>query len=277
MAFLARHDGVPPDQRKSCNVMIEGRHATPIVLAVTRLAAAAELTVVPVVLAVTGYAGRPQLVAIQIASMACIAFYLCVAASERKFCRLVMVEADGAPLVLIMARFALCAVPSAVDVLNLVAGDTRSANSLVAFAAVACRTWNVAMRAPERKLGLVVVVWFDATPRRLTVAILALFPKATLMRVDRLMAVEAAPRGIAKLHRLQMTAATRCGLVRLAQLEIRKGVIECLAIELHDVGISPLVIGVAMRALLLCRIWLSSVQPPVCKPISRDFFMACQA
>jgi hypothetical protein len=173
MAFLARHDGVPPDQWKSCDIMIEGRHATPIVLTVARLAAAPELTVVPVVLAVTGYAGRPQLVAIKIAGMARIAFYLCVGASERKFCRLVMVEANGAPLVLIMARFALCAVPSAVDVLNLVAGDTRGANSLVAFAAVASRTWNAAMCAPERKPGLVMVVWFDATPRRLTMAILA--------------------------------------------------------------------------------------------------------
>lgn len=133
------------------------------------------------------------------------------------------------------------------------------------------------MRAPERELGLVVVVWFDAAPRRLTMAILAYFPEAALMGITRLMAVEAAPRGIAKLHRLQMTAAAQCGPVRLTQFEIRKGVIECLAIELHDVGISPLVIGVTMRALLLCCIRLSSVQSLVCQPIGSDFFVACQA
>jgi hypothetical protein len=38
MAFLARHYGVASDQRKSRDVMIEGRCATPVFLAVTSLA-----------------------------------------------------------------------------------------------------------------------------------------------------------------------------------------------------------------------------------------------
>jgi hypothetical protein len=137
VAFLARHDRMTPDQRKSREVVIEGGQAAPIVLAMTSLAAIAELTVVPVVLAVTGYAGRPQLVAIEVARMACVALHLRVGASEWKFRRSVVVEATRAPLVVVMASFALAAVPAAVDILNLVAIDARSANSLVTFAAVA--------------------------------------------------------------------------------------------------------------------------------------------
>jgi hypothetical protein len=277
MAFFARHDGVATDQGKSRNVVIEGRHATPIVLAMTSLATIAKLTVVPIVLAVTRYTGRSQLVAIEIAGMARVTFCLRVGASEWKFRRFIMVEANRAPLVIIMASFALGAVPSAVDVLNLVAIDASSANSLVAFASVARGTRNGAMRPPEWELGLVVVVRFDATPRRLAMAALAYFSKATLVRIIRLMAVEAAPRRIAKLHRLHMTAAALDGFVRIPQLEIRKGVIECFTIELHDVGISPLVIGVTMCALQLCRIRLSPVESLTRQPVRGDFLVACQA
>ena len=106
----------------------------------TSLATIAELTAVPIVLAVTGYAGRRQLVAIEVAGMARVAFYLRMGASKWKFRRLIMVEPNRAPLVLIMAGFTLCPIPSAMDVLNPMTIEARSANSLVAFAAVAHRT-----------------------------------------------------------------------------------------------------------------------------------------
>jgi hypothetical protein len=216
MAFLARHDSVASDQRKSRNVVIEGRHTTPTVLGMTSLATIAKLTIVPIVLTVTRYAGRPQLVAIEIAGMARVALDLCVSASERKFRCLVVVEANRAPLVLVMASFALGAVPSAVGVLNLVAIEARGANALVALAAVAGRTRNGSMRAAKRKLRLVVVVRLDATPGGLAMAVLAYFPQSFLVRIIRLMAVEAAPRRIAKLHRLHMTAAAEYRLMGIA-------------------------------------------------------------
>src|SRR5215472_5399065 len=277
MAFLARHDSVASDQRKSRNVVIEGRHTTPIVLGMTSLATIAKLTIVPIVLTVTRYAGRPQLVAIEIAGMARVALDLRVGASERKFRCFVVVEANRAPLVLVMASFALGAVPSAVDVLNLVAIEARGANALVALAAVAGRTRNGAMRAPKRKLRLVVVVRLDATPGGLAMAVLAYFPQSFLVRIIPLMAVKAAPRRIAKLHRLYMTAVAQYDLMRFPQLKIRKSVIECLAIELHDVGISSLVIGVTMCALQSCRIRLSPVESLMSQPIRADFLVACQA
>jgi hypothetical protein len=64
MAFLARHDGVAPDERKSRDVVIEGRYSAPAGLSVTLLAAIAKLAFVLVILSVTRHAGRRQLVAI---------------------------------------------------------------------------------------------------------------------------------------------------------------------------------------------------------------------
>ena len=64
MAFLARHDGVAPDERKSRDVVIEGRYSAPAGLPVTLLAATAKLAFVLVILSVTRHTGRRQLVAI---------------------------------------------------------------------------------------------------------------------------------------------------------------------------------------------------------------------
>ena len=101
------------NQRKSSDVMIEGRCATPIVLAMTALATRAELAVVPVVLPVTRYACRCELVAIEVAGVASIAPDRRVGSFQRKSCRLVMVEMDRAPLALVMAAIAFRAVPPA--------------------------------------------------------------------------------------------------------------------------------------------------------------------
>lgn len=52
MAFLARHDGVAPDQRKARDVVVEGRYAAPVVLAMASLAPDAKLAFVPIIRAV---------------------------------------------------------------------------------------------------------------------------------------------------------------------------------------------------------------------------------
>ena len=53
MAFLAWQDGVASYQGKSRDGMIEGRYAAPASLAVTLLAAIAELARMPIILSVT--------------------------------------------------------------------------------------------------------------------------------------------------------------------------------------------------------------------------------
>ena len=256
--------------------MVEGGYAAPIGFVVRPLAADTKLALVSIILPVTRNAGRCQLVAIEIAGMARIAFDFRMPASQRKFRRLVMVEAHRAPLVLLVAGLAFAAVPSSVNILDPVAIDAHGANPLVAFADMARGANDGAMCALERELGLVVVEWFDARPCCLGMTVVARFPKATLVRIDRLVTVEATSGRVAEFHGLGMTTATLHRFVRVMQLEIRKCVIECFAVELDYVGISPFVIGVTMGAFLLRRIGLSPVKPLVCRLIGGRILVACQ-
>ncbi len=157
VAFLARHHGMAPDQRKPRDVMIEGRYAAPIVLAMASLAANTEPAVVPVVLAMAGHTGRRQLVMVEIAGVAGIALHLCMCGPERKLGRFVVIEANRGPLVLVVARLASGSVPSGMDILNLVAVDAGRADSLVAFADMAAGARDIAVRGLQREPGLVVV------------------------------------------------------------------------------------------------------------------------
>jgi hypothetical protein len=188
-----------------------------------------------------------------------------------------VIKADPRPLVLVVAAFALGAVPPGVDILNLVAIDTRNADSLVAFANMACGAGDIAVCALERESGPVVVERFYATPCRLSVTIVAPFAKTALVRIVRLVTLEAASGCLAELCRLRVTADALHGLVSSSELETRKSVIECLAVELDDVGISPLVIGVTMGAFLFCCIRLTPMKSLDQLTIGGNFFVARQA
>jgi len=277
MAFLARHDGVAPDQRKSRDGVIEGRYSAPTRISVTLRAATAELAFVRVILSVTRHTARRQLVAIEIARVAGIALDLRMRGSQWKSCRLVMIEANGAPLALVVAAFALGAVPSGVDILNPVAIHTCGAEVLVAFANMARGTGDAAMRPLQPELGPVMVERLDATPCRLVMTIVAGFSKPPLVRIVRLVTVEAAAGGIAELYRLHVTIAAARGLVCIPELEIRECVIERLAVQLDDVGFSPRVIGMTSVAFLLPRIRLAPVKPPARGTFRGNVFVAPKA
>jgi hypothetical protein len=188
-----------------------------------------------------------------------------------------MIEADRGPLVLLVAGFALGAIPSGMDILNLVAIDARCADPLVAFANMARGARDVAMRSLQRELGLVMVERLHATPCGFAMTIVARFAQTPLMRIVRLMTVEAATRGVAELYILCVTAVALHRLVSGPKPEIRECMIECLAIEQDDVGISPFVVAVTMRALLFRRIRLTPVKPVGQLTVGGSFFMACQA
>jgi hypothetical protein len=277
MAFLARHDGVAPDQRKSRDVVIEGRYSAPAGLSMTLAAATAELAFVPVILAVTRHTGRRQPVTIEIACVARIALDLRMRGSQWKFCRLVMIKAKRAPLVLVVAAFALGAVPSGVDILNPVAIHTCSADVLVAFANMALGAGDGTMCTLERELRPVVVEWLDATPCRPVMTVVARFPKAPLMRIVRLVTVEAASGRVAEFYRLRVTVDAPYCLVCVPELEIRERVIESLAVQLDDVGISPLMICMTMAALRFHCIRLTPVKSPAHLTVCENFFVARKA
>jgi len=156
--------------------MIEGCYAAPIVLAMASLAADGKLAVVRITGAMARDTRGRQLVAIEIACVARIALDLCMGVPEWKFRVLVMIEEDRFPLVLVVAPFALGSVPSGMDVLNRVAIDAGSADPLVALADMAGGACDIAMRASQRELGLVVVVGPHLTPCRFAMTVVACFP-----------------------------------------------------------------------------------------------------
>jgi hypothetical protein len=209
MTFLARHDGVTPDQRKSGDVVIEGRYAPPARLPVTLFAPTAEPAFVRILLAVTRRASRGQPVAIEIACVASIALDLRMRCSQWKFRRPVMIEVNRAPLALVVAAFALSAVPPGVDILNLVAIDASGADVLVPFAGVTRGAGDRPMCSPEREFRPLVVKRLDAEPCRLGMTIPARFPQAPLMRINGLVTLEAASGRVAELYRLRVTVDAR--------------------------------------------------------------------
>ena len=277
MAFLARHDGVAPDQRKSGDVVIEECCSAPTGLSVTLLAPTAELAFVAIVLAVTRHTGGRQLVVIKIAGMAPIAVDLRMRGSQWKFRRLVMIEANRAPLVLVVASFALGAVPTGVDILNPVAIHTSGAHVLVAFAVMARGASDATMCALKRELRPAVVEWFDTLPCRLTMTIFAGFSETPLMQVNRLVAVETASGCVSKLYHYRMTAAASHCLVCVAKRKIRERVIEGLAVKLDDVGIAAFMICMTMGAFLFHCIWLTPVKSPHIVAVCGNLLMARKA
>ena len=151
--------------------MVERGYAAPTGLIVTLLATAAKLALVMIVLLVTRYAGRRQLVAIEVAGVACIAFDFGVAASQRKFSHLVVIEVNRTPFILVVAGLTFSAVPSAMGVLDPVAVDACRADPLVPLANMACGAEDRAMCPLKWELGLVMVERLHASPRRLDMAI----------------------------------------------------------------------------------------------------------
>ena len=137
MAFLARHHGVTSDQRKSRDIVIEGRDAAPVVLAMATLTPDAKLALVPVILAMTRHTCCRQLVVVEIARVAGVALDLRMRGPQWIFRVLVMIKMDRNPLVLVVAGFAFGAIPSTMNILNPVAIDTCEADSGVALANMA--------------------------------------------------------------------------------------------------------------------------------------------
>jgi hypothetical protein len=277
MAFLARYDGVAPDQRKSRDVMIERRYSAPAALSVTLLAATAKPAFVLVILSVTRHTGRRQLVAIEIARVAHIALDLRMRGSQRKPCRLVMIEANRAPLVLVVAARALGAVSSGVDILNLMAIHACGADVLIALAHMARGARDCAMCTLERERRLVVVERFDLGPCGLAMTIVAGFPKTSLMRIVRLVTIEAATGRVAELCRLRVTADARYCLMCVPERKIRQFVIERLAVQLDDVGISPHMVCMAMIAFLSFCIQLTPVKSLTGRKVRGNFLVARNA
>jgi hypothetical protein len=188
-----------------------------------------------------------------------------------------MIEANRAPLVLVVAALTLGAVSAGVDILNLMAIHACGADVLIAFAHMTRGAGDCAMCTLERELRPVVVERLDQGPCGLAMTIVAGFPKTPLMRIVRLVTIEAAYGRVAELCRLRVTADARYCFVCVAEREICQFVIERLAVQLDDVGISPLMVCMTMIAFLSFCIQLTPVKSLTGRTVRGNFFVARKA
>ena len=147
MAFLAGHQPVQADQRETRQIVIEDNPLTPAFLIVAIPAVRPQLAFMRIVLLVTGDACLLQLVAIEIAFMACVAFRLGVLTVQRKLRFLIMIETDLVPFRRLMAVLTFRAVTAAMDILQLMAGRTNRAYAFIALARVASLADDFGVRA----------------------------------------------------------------------------------------------------------------------------------
>jgi len=163
------------------------------------------------------------------------------------------------------------------DILDLVAAEASRTDPLVAFAGMVRGAGDGSMRVAERKLRGVVIERLGAAPFSLAVAFVARIAQPALVRILCLMTVNAAPWRIAKFGLPGMTAVALHRDMRVMQREIRKGVIEGFAVEQDNVGFATLVIRVAMIAVPLGGIRLTSVKSLARRTIGGNFLVACKA
>lgn len=117
--------------------MIESDPLPPAFFVVAVLTFFAKLAAVRIVLLVTGYARHRQLIAIEIALMAGVAFGRGVFAVQREFRLPVVIETDLVPFNRLMAVVAFRAMPPAMDILQLMACGADGADAFVTLSCVA--------------------------------------------------------------------------------------------------------------------------------------------
>jgi len=159
-----------------------------------------------------------------------------------------------------VAGFAFGAVSTGMNILQPVARDAGRGEILVTFARMTGGATDILVGAVEGEFRLAMVEWLDSGPADLAVAAIARLAEASLVRIALLVTVEAPSGRAAKGDRGRMATAALRGSVCTLELEVRRGVIERLPIKLDDVGISPLVFGVAVPAILAQGIGLAPVK-----------------
>src|SRR5581483_6648062 len=142
---------------------------------------------------------------------------------------------------------------------------------------MAFRASDIAVCADEREPGLAVIERLDLAPRCFRVAAFARSTKAALVRIVGLVAVEAASRGLAVFGGLGVATVAAGPLVRPRQDEVRERMIERLTIELNDVDLSPLVIGMTGAAFGFGCLRMAAVETPSRLAVRRNRLVASEA
>lgn len=240
-----------PDEREPRQIVIEFDLLPPIILVVATFAAGSELPLVRVVFAMAADACHGRFFASNVALVTSFAAQLGVSADQWKPRRLGVIEVHAGPFYRRMAGLALLAVPSIVRIVNCVAGDASRGQVLVPLPDVAGRTSDLCMGTGQGKPGLGMVERLHFRPTINNVAAIAFCAELSLVRLGFPMAGDAFSRRFPILHRWLMTPFASCRFVCSCKGEIGVAVIECLLVELNNIGSTSFVLG--MTILAFCR------------------------
>lgn len=168
-------------------------------------------------------------------------------AAQREFRVGVVIEGDIAPGLGRVAAFAFHAAQPFMLVLLLVAFDALRGRRLVALAGMTALAADFCVGPRQRKLRLLMIVG-DLPPALLGVAALAVVTRLAAMRT--ILAVTVLARLSSFPEWLTSGVAALAAGRRMAadEGEVGRGMIEHFAIEAHDIGIAPFMVGVTMSA-----------------------------
>lgn len=187
-----------------------------------------------------------------------------------------MVEIAAFPALGGVALFAVLAVAVVVHIIDAVTGGALSRYVLVLLIGVAERAVGVFMLASERVAGLVVIKR-GLFPAILVVAGGALCTHLAGVGVAGLVTVDTLLRGVAVGYSGFMAGATGRADMRTFQCIVGSVVIEKRWIELHNVRVASLVIGVADPAIGVLNVAIAPMQSFILTHVGIDVFVAGQA
>jgi hypothetical protein len=209
--------------------------------------------------------------------MTCVAFDACVAASQRKLRRPVMIEADRGPFGRLVAGLAFRAVAPLMDVLQLMARVACGLSAFISLASVTCRASDLRVSAEQRESRPGMIERLHLAPVLFVVTTLARFAEPSFVRIVGFVAIDAKARCTAKLRLRRMAAFAGCQPVSAHELEARKIVIERLPIELNNISAAPFVICMAMAAFRANGVWPLAMKATRFLPVFRNVLVTRQA
>ena len=216
---------------------------TPVVAVMAVLAAVAVTPFMRVIGTVAIDAGSGEFFGFLAGQVACTAGNLVVGTAELEI-GCVVIEFYRRPFGAAVAAFALASKTTAMDIIAAMAGDTLHRGILVALVRVACRAQNLVMGAPEREVGGVVIK-LPLAPTGRAVTISALLTEFTLVYILLAVTVDALARCLAPGLAFRVTGDALGTAMGTVEDEVCLVVIEQFSIEQHNIGVTPLVIGMA--------------------------------
>ncbi|WP_247596936.1 hypothetical protein [Hydrogenophaga sp. PAMC20947] len=209
----------------------------------------AQRVLVLVVALVAGVAVLTQLDLVKVAGMATAAFCRPMLATQKVFGVGVVVEVGRLPSLGAVARIAFFTVLSsmalATVIVLFVAPDASANRFLVIIVFVAIGALDIGMLSRQRKTCFLVVIKLGLLPARLRMAIGTLDAKAALVHIVLLVTAVAVQWRLTVFFARLMALHAVHFFMLAEQAVVGDGVVKSSFVELDNLGISPLVVGMA--------------------------------